>query len=62
MSEQDYLLYVWAPSGYSIEACTGGVPTPGSELNINGIQLLVSKIAASPLPDDQRPCAYLQPA
>jgi hypothetical protein len=62
VSEQGYLLYVWTTSGYVLEEHKGEPPALGSELNVNGTQLLVSKIAASPLPSDPRPCAYLQPA
>lgn len=62
MGEQDYLLYVWTANGYALEERTGEPPAVGSKLTVDGAELLVSKIASSPLPGDPRPCAYLQPA
>ncbi len=62
MSEERYLLYVWTPSGYALEEREGELPEVGSELIVSETRLLVSKIAPSPLPNDPRPCAYLQPA
>ncbi|MGD0273270.1 MAG: hypothetical protein ABSB96_06050 [Gaiellaceae bacterium] len=62
MSEERYLLYVWTPGGYALEEREGELPAVGSELNVGETRLRVSKIAASPLPNDPRPCAYLQPA
>jgi len=32
----------------------------GSEVEADDLKLRVSKIAPSPLPNDKRPCAYLQ--
>jgi hypothetical protein len=34
----------------------------GSDLVVDDVVLTVLKIAASPLPNDRRPCVYLQPA
>lgn len=62
MTEEQHLLYVWSPAGYTLEERAGEPPAVGSELNVGEARLLVSKIAASPLPNDPRPCAYLQPA
>jgi len=57
-----YLLFVWKPSGYELEQRDGEPPVVGSELVVDERRLVVSKVGASPLPDDPRPCAYLQPA
>jgi hypothetical protein len=62
MSEERYLLYVWAAGGYALEEREGELPEVGSQLTVGDTRLLVSKIAPSPLPNDPRPCAYLQPA
>ena len=59
---EEHLLYVWAPTGYALEERPGEPPAVGSELIVGDARLLVSKIASSPLPNDPRPCAYLQPA
>jgi len=57
-----YLLYVWKTSGYGLEERVGELPQVGSTLTVEETRLMVSKIAASPLPNDPRPCVYLQPA
>lgn len=62
MSDERYLLYVWKTSGYELEDRSGELPQIGSIVNVQGVSLMVSKIAASPLPNDPRPCVYLQPA
>jgi hypothetical protein len=62
MPEKQHLLYVWTPTGYALEQRAGEPPAPGSELIVGETRLLVSKVASSPLPNDPRPCAYLQPA
>jgi hypothetical protein len=62
VTEEQYLLYVWTPTGYALEERTGEPPSVGSKLTVGGAELLVSKVASSPLPNDPRPCAYLQPA
>jgi hypothetical protein len=62
VSDERYLLYVWKTSGYELEDRSGELPQIGSIVNVQGVSLMVSKIAASPLPSDPRPCVYLQPA
>ena len=57
-----YLLFVWKPSGYELHEAEGEVPSVGSEIERDDQKLLVSKVAPSPLPGDDRPCAYLQAA
>jgi hypothetical protein len=55
-----YLLFVWKPSGYELREREGEPPAVGSEIEEDGTRLTVTKVAASPLPGDDRPCAYLQ--
>ena len=62
MNDERYLLYVWKTSGYELEERVGELPQVGSTLTVDETSLMVSKIAASPLPNDPRPCVYLQPA
>lgn len=62
MSDERYLLYVWKPTGYGLEEREGELPAVGSNLVVDDVALTVSKIAASPLPNDPRRCVYLQPA
>ena len=57
-----YLLFVWKPSGYELREADGEVPTVGSEVEQDEQKLRVSKVAPSPLPGDERLCAYLQAA
>ena len=59
-SKNGYLLFVWKPSGYELREVEGDVPAVGAEVEQDGQKLQVTKIAPSPLPGDQRPCAYLQ--
>ena len=60
MSEGRYLLFVWKTSGYEIEEREGELPAPGSEVEADGQTMRVTKVGVSPLPSDDRPCAYLQ--
>lgn len=58
-----HLLFVTKPSGYELVERAGNPPAPGSEVELEeGIRFTVSKLGPSPLPDDARPCAYLQTA
>lgn len=56
-----YLLYVWKPSGYELRERDGDVPSVGQQVEEDGAQMRVTKVAASPLPGDDRRCAYVQP-
>ena len=60
MSDGRYLLFVWKPSGYEIREGEGEPPSVGSEVEADGKTMRVTKVGASPLPGDDRPCAYLQ--
>ena len=59
-----HLLFVSRPTGYELVEREGDPPTPGAyvDLEENGARFEVVKVAPSPLPQDDRPCAYLQPA
>jgi hypothetical protein len=54
----DYLLFVWSPAGYTLRELDGDLPQVGQELDEGGNTIVISKIGASPLPGDPRPCAY----
>jgi len=61
MTDKDgYLLFVWKPSGYELREGQGDVPVVGAEVEQDNHKLRVTKVAPSPLPGDNRPCAYLQ--
>ena len=62
MANGSYLLFIWKPSGYELREETGEPPAVGSEIDTDDRKLRVTKIAASPLPNDPRPCVYLQAA
>jgi hypothetical protein len=57
-----HLLFISRPTGYELAEREGEPPTPGSdvELEDGGGRFVVLKVAPSPLPQDDRPCAYLQ--
>ena len=50
-----YVLFVWSPSGYTLREQTGEPPRVGEELDEG---LVVTKVGASPIPGDTRPCVY----
>ena len=56
---EGHLLFVWKPSGYELREQEGEPPALGTEVEEDGQTLRVTKLAPSPLPGDQRPCAYL---
>lgn len=57
---ETYLAFVWTPAGYQLREKEGGPPAVGDEVEEDGTRLRGVKVATSPLPGDQRPCAYLQ--
>jgi hypothetical protein len=57
-----HLLFVSKPSGYELVEREGEAPAPGTSLELEEARFTVSKVGPSPLPDDARPCAYLQAA
>ncbi len=61
MADGKHLLFVWRPTGYVLEERDGEPPEVGTEVELDGDERQrVSKIGPSPLPSDDRPCAYLQ--
>jgi hypothetical protein len=62
VAEGKYLLFISKPTGYELAEREGEPPAPGTEIELDnsGGRFWVSKIAPSPLPDDDRLCAYLQ--
>ena len=57
-----YVLFVWRPSGYELREREGDPPAVGDEVEEESTRMVVTKVAPSPLPGDERRCAYLQPA
>jgi hypothetical protein len=53
-----HVIFVWSPTGYTLREGEGDPPPIGHEFEDNGRLLVVTKIGASPLPGDERPCAY----
>ncbi len=56
---QQHLLFAWSPSGYQLFEREGEPPAVGDNVEVGEERLRVTKVAPSPLPHDQRPCAYL---
>ena len=50
---------MWKTSGYELAERDGAAPALGSEVEEGDRRFLVTKVGASPLPGDERPCAYL---
>ena len=59
-----FLAFAPTAEGYRLLECDGATPTYGSEVSVEGCEgpLVVTRIGASPLPFDRRPCVYLEPA
>jgi hypothetical protein len=56
-----YLLFVSKPSGYELRERDGEPPAVGDEVEEDEVQMIVTKVGPSPLPRDDRRCAYIQP-
>jgi hypothetical protein len=54
-----HLLFVSKPSGYELIERDGEAPAPGAGVELEEARFTVAKVGPSPLPDDERPCAYL---
>ena len=54
-----YLLFVPSPKGYRLEEREGPAPDRDERVEVDGSTFVVSRVGASPLPLDARPCAYL---
>jgi hypothetical protein len=57
-----YLVFVWKPTGYELREHDGDVPSVGSVVDEEEGRMLVTRVGPSPLPGDDRRCAYLQAA
>jgi hypothetical protein len=53
-----YLIFVWSPAGYELREQDGEPPSVGDEVEVDGRALRITKLGASPLPGDDRVCAY----
>ena len=53
-----HLLFVWSPTGYTLREEWGELPQVGHEFDEGELKLIVSKISVSPLPGDNRLCAF----
>jgi hypothetical protein len=63
MAEGTYLVFVMKPTGYELAEREGEPPEPGSAVELEGEgRYVVAKVASSPLPGDERRCAFLVPA
>ena len=56
-----YLVFVWRSSGYELREREGDPPSVGDQVEEDGVQMSVVKVATSPLPGDGRRAAYLMP-
>lgn len=55
-----YLLFVWTPTGYVLREQEGELPKPGDRVDVDEKQLEITKLGVSPLPGDDRVCAFAQ--
>ena len=63
MADGKHLVFVTKPTGYELHERDGEAPTTGSDVEVDGEgRFRVAKVASSPLPGDDRRCAYLVPA
>ena len=51
-----YVLFVWSPTGYSLQQREGELPRVGDEIDDG--DLVVTKVGVSPYPGDTRTCVY----
>ena len=54
-----HLLFVWKPSGYELRERDGEPPNVGDDVEEDDGRFRVNKVGPSPLPGDDRRCAYL---
>jgi hypothetical protein len=57
-----HLLFVTKPTGYELVEREGDAPTAGEAVEVEDVSYTVTKVGPSPLPQDDRSCAYLQTA
>jgi len=56
-----HLVFVWTPHGYGLDVADGPAPEVGARVSVDGVDRVVAKLGRSPLPGDERRCAYLEP-
>jgi hypothetical protein len=56
-----YVVFVSRPTGYELREQDGDAPAAGTTIELDGVQLQVTKVGPSPLPGDERACAYTLP-
>ena len=63
-TDKRYLLFIATPAGYSLAEQEGSPPRRGDRIEIPGqaTSFHVVKLGPSPLPNDHRSCAFLEPA
>ena len=54
-----HVLFVSTPTGYQLVERDGEAPSVGQEVELDDRRQRVLKVGASPLPGDDRACAYL---
>ena len=60
-SDTAHLLFVPSPQGYRLAEVDGPAPEPGAEVERDARRFTVTRVGPSPLPADERACAYLLP-
>jgi hypothetical protein len=55
-----YVLFVSKPTGYELREREGEVPSVGAQVDEDEGRMIVTRVGPSPLPGDDRRCAYLQ--
>ncbi|HMB18158.1 MAG TPA: hypothetical protein VKO41_02490 [Gaiellaceae bacterium] len=55
-----YLLFVSKPTGYELRERDGELPQVGTVVDEEEGRMIVTRVGPSPLPGDNRRCAYLQ--
>jgi hypothetical protein len=57
-----HLLFVTKSTGYELVERDGDPPALGESVEVEDLSFTVIKVGPSPLPQDERACAYLQTA
>src|SRR5207245_1693807 len=58
----EYLCFAPGKKGYRLVPVPGAMPRVGDRHELHGTEYVVTRVGRSPLPSDQRRCAYLQAA
>ncbi len=57
-----YLLYLSKPTGYELRSMEGDLPAIGDSVEDGERTLTIMKVGPSPVPGDDRRCAYSEPS